>query len=349
MPVLHGNLITSNLTKSYLILDGLSPKTKYSLVFKLNQAHQSFNITLETRSRINKAKFRSAFDLIQSISKNGGDENTEYDDEDDEEEEYTDEYYEDEYNDQTSFKSNDKITTCDIAVLSNIVTIDYSSAKMNKMLISVFKNKSIDLSDLTSQVNTFTDFFTLVQFNSDKIDYSVYNQCIRDYRQTKLIQSKPLCLFSLDHLWYVSSQDHFSVHTTLNVSNTNIFIASTCKRTPELTLYNNNGNTKSIANTSSRNKLNEIQTNKSSPRLFETKPLNITYCRINNNYLTFGLNHLSDAYIHFVNYRQSIPDGLIYSIEIKFTNDTKLSNKPIINMNKHNNSLQVGGLIFLFY
>lgn len=360
---MYGKLATSNTSKTYLVLEGLTPKSKYSLVLKplvvnSNQLAQSAvsNITIETRGKTNKSKFTSAFDLIQSIAKKKDDETpTEYDGEDEEEDdEYTDDYYEDEYNsfDQAAYKSNDRITNCEISPLTNIATLDYSSLKMNKLLNSVFKNNSIDISHTTSLVSTFKDFFNIVQFNQDKLDYSIYNQCIHEYRQqAKLIQSKPLCLFNLDRLWYVKSQDLFSVHSSVNVSNTLVYVASTCiryKRTSDVThLIQASSNMNSMRKqlmTQEVVKPNEVHQQNVSitklARLFEPRPLTVAFCRLNHNYLTFGLNHLADAHIHFVNYRQSIPDGLIYSIEIKLANDTKLATN--FSMNKKNNSLQVG-------
>jgi hypothetical protein len=283
--VIRGSIDASNLivdgsasNSIYLVFDGLNPKTRYSLVvfFKSNSLqHPSsaqpksneyfsyhslvINDTLETLSR-NKSKHQtSVFQLISKKFNEYDDHdqtNSDYelddDEEEDEEDDYLDEDYDDDYISNDSTKKIDRIINCDLEASSSnkIITINYLSSRMNKLVSFLYKNRTsllfdsknkTALNELTTSISNFKDFFKLFQFNKAfEQNYAVYDECIKEFKTNTKLMNKPLCLFNLDAMWESFSWDnnfnneYFSVQTSINVANSKekfnslVYLASAC-------------------------------------------------------------------------------------------------------------------------
>lgn len=332
-PILRGQ-IDSNSTLKYLLFEGLNSKTHYSLIIysKLVNTKNEFessvrlalNTTIETSNRIKNSN-QNAFELIQKLNENES--TNDFDDDlKEEEDDYIEEDYEDDYD---LSRKSERIINCDLDATNTkkIITINYSTSRAIKLISLIFKNKSIHfenktmLNQIVTNIDNFKDFFKLNQFNKQSLDYSIYNQCIKEYNTNTFVPSKPLCLFNLEPIWQSTNNlnnEFFSVQTSLSVSKSTVYISSNChkRRLPDISNLADK-KTQQTHSTAAVSAATRLTTN-----IIKTERLNILDCRVlNDKLLEFKLQHETNSKITFNNNAYafgSTNSGLVYSADLEF-------------------------------
>jgi len=244
-PTLKGSIQIQMHTNStqYLVLEGLASNTNYNLLVYIkadNQVELVLNRTLSTLSLDDSNKDA---DLI----------NDQY--------YINDELFESEddmIDDSVSLANSNRkqIISCAIHKTSQteprtfnkyqrqnqLVTIDYSSSNMNKLLESSmsFNSTDLQLNEIIVNTSYFQDFFDLIQFNKETFDYSINYDCLKQSKNTQkqhnlFLRTQPLCLFNLASTWQAlndndPSDDQYNVQTSIKFNEKyTVYIASVCE------------------------------------------------------------------------------------------------------------------------